>query len=62
MPVSFADGSTDSNYPMSLGVESITIDGGGAGEHAHSLDETFDATNSWQGTARALLLTLLAAR
>ena len=62
MPVSFTEGSTDSNYPISLGVEAVTIDGGGTGEHAHSLDETFDATDSWQGTARALLLTLLAAR
>jgi acetylornithine deacetylase/succinyl-diaminopimelate desuccinylase-like protein len=62
IPVSMVDGSTDANYPMSLGIEAITIDGGGSGEHAHSLEETFDATRSWQGTARAFLLTLLAAR
>jgi tripeptide aminopeptidase len=62
MAVSLVEGSTDANYPMSLGVPAITIDGGGSGEHAHSLEERFDTTNSWQGTARALLLTLLLAK
>lgn len=62
MPVSLVEGSTDANYPMSLGVPAVTIDGGGSGEHAHSLEERFDTTNSWQGTARALLLTLLLAK
>ena len=61
MPVSLVEGSTDANYPMSLGVPAITIEGG-SGEHAHSLEERFDTTNSWQGTARALLLTLLLAK
>jgi tripeptide aminopeptidase len=46
MPVSLVEGSTDANYPMSLGVPAITIDGGGSGEHAHSLEERFDTTNS----------------
>ena len=62
LPVSLVEGSTDANYPMSLGVPAITIDGGGSGNNAHSLDETFDSTNSWRGTARALLMTLFAAR
>jgi acetylornithine deacetylase/succinyl-diaminopimelate desuccinylase-like protein len=62
MPVSLVEGSTDATYPMSLGVPAITIDGGGSGEHAHSLEERFDTANSWQGTARALLLTLLLAK
>jgi len=34
----------------------VTIDGGGSSRGTHSLDEEFDTTNSWQGTARALLL------
>lgn len=34
--------STDANFPMSLGVPAITIDGGGRGNGAHSLGETYD--------------------
>jgi acetylornithine deacetylase/succinyl-diaminopimelate desuccinylase-like protein len=34
--------STDANFPMSLGVPAITIDGGGSGNGAHSLGETYD--------------------
>lgn len=58
LPVTLDDGegSTDSNIPMSLGIPSITIDGGGRGTGAHALDEAFDTTNSWQGTMRAVLL------
>jgi acetylornithine deacetylase/succinyl-diaminopimelate desuccinylase-like protein len=56
------EGSTDSNVPISLGVPAVTIDGGGASKGTHSLDEEFDTTNSWQGTARALLLALALAR
>ena len=55
-------GSTDANYPISLGIPAVTLDGGGSGAGAHSLDETFDSTDSWKGTARALLLTLALAR
>lgn len=51
-------GSTDSNIPISLGIPAITIDGGGEGRGAHSLDEQFDATNSHLGTQRALLIAL----
>lgn len=51
-------GSTDSNVPISLGIPAITIDGGGEGSGAHSLDEQFDATNSHLGTQRALLIAL----
>ena len=56
------EGSTDSNVPISLGVAAVTIDGGGASTGTHSLEEEFDTTNSWQGTARALLLALALAR
>ena len=51
-------GSTDSNVPLSLGVPSITIDGGGEGRGAHSLDENFDTTNSHLGTQRVFLIAL----
>jgi acetylornithine deacetylase/succinyl-diaminopimelate desuccinylase-like protein len=56
LPASLEEGSTDANLPMSLGVPALTIDGGGRGAGAHSLAETFDATDSWKGTQRALLL------
>ncbi len=50
--------STDSNLPMSLGIPSVTIDGGGTGSGSHSLDERFDTTDSHLGTQWALLLAL----
>ncbi|HKE03527.1 MAG TPA: M20/M25/M40 family metallo-hydrolase [Blastocatellia bacterium] len=51
-------GSTDSNIPINLGVPAITIDGGGEGRGAHSLEESFDTTDSHLGTQRALLIVL----
>ena len=56
------EGSTDSNVPMNLGIPAITIGGGGIGTGAHSLNETFDARDSWRGTQRALLLAIALAR
>ncbi len=56
------EGSTDSNVPMDLKIPAITISGGGIGTDAHSLNETFDSTDSWRGTQRALLLTVALAR
>ena len=56
------EGSTDSNVPMNMGIPAITIGGGGQGSGAHSLNETFDAHDSWKGTQRALLLALALAR
>jgi tripeptide aminopeptidase len=52
------EGSTDSNIAISLGIPAITIDGGGRGAGAHALEETFDTTDSWQGTQRAVLLAI----
>jgi tripeptide aminopeptidase len=52
------EGSTDANIPMSLGVPAITIGGGGASNGTHTTTETFDTTDSWQGTARAVLLAI----
>jgi len=50
--------STDANYPLSLGVPSVTVGGGGHSEGAHSPDEWFDTTDSHLG-CRWVLLTLL---
>jgi acetylornithine deacetylase/succinyl-diaminopimelate desuccinylase-like protein len=58
LPVHLGEGSTDSNVPMNLGIPAITIGGGGKGSGAHSPDETYDTTDSWKGTERALLLVL----
>lgn len=59
---SLDEGSTDANIAMSLGIPAITIDGGGSASGTHSLAESFDSTNSWQGTARALLLAIALAQ
>lgn len=56
------EGSTDANIPISLGIPAITIGGGGSAEGTHTLAETFDSTDSWRGTARALLLTVALTR
>ena len=58
LPVSLDTGSTDANVAMSLGIEAITIEGGGRGSGAHAPGETFDVTDSWRGTQRALLVTI----
>ena len=51
-------GSTDANYPASLGIPSLNVGGGGRGTEAHALGEAFDTTDSWMGTQRALLLAI----
>ena len=56
------EGSTDSNVPMNMHIPAITIGGGGQGSGAHSLNETYDSTDSWKGTQRALLLIVSLAR
>jgi acetylornithine deacetylase/succinyl-diaminopimelate desuccinylase-like protein len=57
------EGSTDSNVPMNMGIPAITIGGGGTGSGAHSpKGETYDSTDSWKGTQRALLLVVSLAR
>jgi tripeptide aminopeptidase len=62
IPISLDEGSTDSNIPMNMGIPAITIDGGGRGRGAHALDESFDTTDSWKGTQRALLVALALAQ
>jgi acetylornithine deacetylase/succinyl-diaminopimelate desuccinylase-like protein len=56
------EGSTDANTPIALGIPAITIDAGGSATGTHTIAETFDTTNSWQGTARALLLAIALAQ
>lgn len=49
--------STDSNIPIALGVPAVTIDGGGQGRGAHSLDEAYnDGAHGYLGPQWALLL------
>ena len=61
-PLSFAEGSTDANLPLSLNIPAITIDTGGAGSGVHTVDEAFNTTDAWKGTQRALLLTVALAQ
>jgi tripeptide aminopeptidase len=56
------EGSSDANYPVSLGIPSLDIGGGGRGTEGHALGEAFDTTDSWMGTQRALLLTIALAQ
>ena len=62
LPLPFSEGSTDANLPLSLGIPAVTIDAGGRGSGAHTESETFDATDAWKGTQRALLLTVALAQ
>jgi acetylornithine deacetylase/succinyl-diaminopimelate desuccinylase-like protein len=50
--------STDANVPINLGIPAVTIDGGGTGGGAHSLQEWYDTKDSHLGTQWALLLVL----
>jgi len=54
--------SSDANYPTSLRIPSVEIGGGGRGTGAHAPNEAFETTDSWLGTARALLLTVALAQ
>lgn len=49
-------GSTDSNIPISMGIPSMTIGGGGVGLRAHSLHEGFINRDGPLGLQRALLI------
>ena len=62
MATKLSEGSTDANVPMNLGIPAITIGGGGDGTGAHSLNETYDTTDSYKGTQRTLLLVLAMTR
>ena len=62
LPVRLDEGSTDANLPMSVGIPSIAIGGGGVGRDAHSPRESFDTTDSWKGTQLVTLLAVALAR
>ncbi len=48
--------STDANWPMSLGIQAITLDGGGEGRGSHSVSESYaDGERGWLGPQWALL-------
>jgi acetylornithine deacetylase/succinyl-diaminopimelate desuccinylase-like protein len=49
-------GSTDSNIPISLGIPSVTIGGGGRGLEAHSPQEAYVNRDGHVGVQRALLI------
>jgi tripeptide aminopeptidase len=61
-PASFSEGSTDANFPMSLGIPAIAIDTGGTGASVHTDAESFNTTDAWKGTQRALLLVIALAQ
>ena len=49
--------STDANYPMSIGVPAITVNGGGSEDGSHSLDEWYDdGADGWLGPQFAAIL------
>ena len=49
--------STDSNYPISVGIPALTIDGGGRGRGAHSLEESYeDGPDGYRGPQWAALI------
>jgi acetylornithine deacetylase/succinyl-diaminopimelate desuccinylase-like protein len=54
--------STDSNYPISVGIPAVTIDGGGRGRGAHSLDESYeDGPDGYKGAQWAALIAAMLA-
>jgi tripeptide aminopeptidase len=50
--------STDSNFPISLGIPAITLGGGGRSANAHTLEEWYDPRQREDGLKRALLVIL----
>lgn len=51
--------STDANVPMNLRIPAITLDGGGVGRGAHSLDESYDdRTDGYKGPQWVLLVVM----
>jgi tripeptide aminopeptidase len=51
--------STDANVPMNLKIPAVTLDGGGVGRGAHSLDESYDDRNDgYKGPQWVLLVVM----
>jgi acetylornithine deacetylase/succinyl-diaminopimelate desuccinylase-like protein len=53
--------STDANVPLSMGVEAVSLGGGGVGGRSHTLEEWFDPVAGRNGIERLVLLLLLLA-
>jgi acetylornithine deacetylase/succinyl-diaminopimelate desuccinylase-like protein len=62
LPVRLEQGSTDANVPMRLGLPALTVGSGGRGTGAHTVEETFDTTDSWRGTQRMVLFAIVLSR
>ena len=57
-PVLDQPGSTDSNFPISLGIPSVTIGRGGRNENNHAFTESFDPKDAYLGVQKSLLTVL----
>ena len=62
LPVANAEGSTDANWPLSLGIPAIALGGGGRDIDPHAPVEAFDTTDAWKGSQLAVLVTAALAR
>jgi len=56
------ESSTDANVPMQLKIPAVAVGAGGTGGGQHTVGETFDSADAWQGTQYAALLTIALAR
>lgn len=54
----FNQASTDSNFPISLGIPALTLGAGGHSANAHTLEEWYDPRGREAGLKRGLLLIL----
>jgi acetylornithine deacetylase/succinyl-diaminopimelate desuccinylase-like protein len=50
--------STDSNFPISLGIPAVTLGAGGTSGNSHTLDEWYDPRDRARGLKRGLLVAL----
>jgi acetylornithine deacetylase/succinyl-diaminopimelate desuccinylase-like protein len=50
--------STDSNFPMSIGIPAITLGAGGSSGCSHTLEEWYDPNGRDRGLKRGLLVIL----
>lgn len=57
-PARLNQASTDSNFPISLGIPAITIGAGGTSGNSHTLEEWYDPRGREVGLKRAVLLIL----
>ena len=51
-------GSTDANVPINMGMQAVTLGGGGIGASAHSLQESWEPVEAWKGPQQVLLTVL----